>query len=45
MAAGTLVTRLFPGSVDFVIPCRFFRCLVLSPAQIKMVTDLELSFQ
>ena len=42
LAAGTLVTRLLPGSVDLVIPCRFFRCFVLSPVQIKMVKNLEL---
>merc|ERR1719410_2585662 len=35
-AASTLVTRLFPGSVDFVIPCRFFRCFVLSPLYLNL---------
>ena len=30
------VTRLFPGSRDLWIPCRFFRCLVLSPDECNL---------
>jgi len=30
------VTRLFPGSRDLWIPCRFFRCLVLSPLYLNL---------
>lgn len=30
------LTRLFPGSSDLWIPCKFFRCLVLSPLYLNL---------
>ena len=38
------LTRLFPGSSDLWIPCRFFRCLVLSPKVFNLLYLISSTF-